>query len=175
MVGLVGLVYKLARLVSKVVRPTTRRRQACLDSNKVLCKKVKLRPCSINSIYINSREFIISCICVTATPKAGNASTKVEQTYNLRFGVYASGLAAFIIVIIRSLFEKNVASNVLNPLGAEFNTWLGVYLFKQFAIVLVWDNVRHTHHLDCSWSSACLFMICHTLACVHFNSLFHGS
>ena len=77
---------------------------------------------------------------LAATLKSDTTRTFGERT----LGAFAVGLATFIIVLARVLFSKNIPAvhDALNPMAMDFRSWLGIYLFKQFAIVLVWDNVR---------------------------------
>jgi len=87
-----------------------------------------------------------STLPTKAVPKGSILTIAAELPENMRVP-YALGLAALMTALVHAMLESTSdymlsARSMLNPMSMEFNTWIGIYLFKQFAIVLVWDNVR---------------------------------
>lgn len=59
---------------------------------------------------------------------------------------YVLGLATLLTTLVHGTLASTSdymasARSMLNPMSMGFTAWISIYLFKQFAIVLVWDNL----------------------------------
>lgn len=50
---------------------------------------------------------------------------------------FALGLA----IVMTGVIKLTIGSSLINPMGLAFETWIGLYLLKQFIILLIWDNL----------------------------------